>query len=304
MVYEIRSTSPDGRFQLRVNTWEAGNTLWVSSPEIFDLAAGQPVFRFQNENWSLDQDEWESDSRVRLTLRKYPGNHLPGNLTVGVDCANGVAYPPNAAAVSLDRLEEVLDRQLTWGVAPQGAAAERPKQRPAAVLAIGSLSVGCGTLVLLASMCMLTLGGVMRMPNEGMPPPGTSEGFQTASRLVGNITLGVCTPMILAVIFIFAGVAFLQLRPWARQVMEALVWAALVYNIGSGVYEMWGFYSFMNRLTFVQAGGSPGYEIFFLGYRLVMMLVVTLLLGGVIIALRSASVRAAMDRQRGIGRRL
>lgn len=108
------STSPDGRFELRVETWEAGPSRWVSSPEFFDRHSGISLFRFQDPHWSLDQAAWESAALVRLTLRKYPGNHQPAQLSATIDCANGTAWLPSSLPVALGQLEELLDWGLTW----------------------------------------------------------------------------------------------------------------------------------------------------------------------------------------------
>jgi hypothetical protein len=108
-----RSTSADGRFLLRVTGWEAFNTQWVYCPEIIDLSTGQTIFRFQDRNWSLDQDEWETLSVVRFTLRKWPGNHQPVALTAAIDCFTRLC-DVMGTQVTLDSLESELERRLTW----------------------------------------------------------------------------------------------------------------------------------------------------------------------------------------------
>jgi hypothetical protein len=47
-------------------------------------------------------------------MRKYPGNHTPAQLTVVVDCRNKVAALQSLPPVELERLEELLERQLSW----------------------------------------------------------------------------------------------------------------------------------------------------------------------------------------------
>lgn len=108
----IQSTSPDGRYIVRIAPWEARNSHWVSSPEIVDTRTGHSFFKFASESWSADRSAWESDSRVRLTLRKYPGGQPRHTLVVMVDCVAGVADIEGGARVALEALEAALDKAL------------------------------------------------------------------------------------------------------------------------------------------------------------------------------------------------
>jgi hypothetical protein len=114
MTTEIRSTSPDGRFQVRVLAWEARNSLWVESPSIWDNVTDSPLLSFSSKMWSLDESVWLSDCAVQLTLRKYPGNHTPVHLLVKVDCRTRVALIDPGIHVALDQLEARLESRLTW----------------------------------------------------------------------------------------------------------------------------------------------------------------------------------------------
>jgi hypothetical protein len=111
---DIRSTSPDGRFQVRVAMWEARASLWVETPEIWDTLTGTLVLRFGNENWSLDHCHWQTGSLAQLTLRKFPGNHTPSQVLAIVDCAGGMAALPSHPQVPLPQLEAALDSLLHW----------------------------------------------------------------------------------------------------------------------------------------------------------------------------------------------
>jgi hypothetical protein len=117
MANTVRSTSPDGRFQLQVHDWEARNSQWVASPRLIDLATQALIFRFRSSNWSLDQAEWEADAVVRLALRKFPGSHRPTQLTVRIDCASLTAWIlPWPQALALAELETELEQYLSWDV--------------------------------------------------------------------------------------------------------------------------------------------------------------------------------------------
>ena len=105
--------SPDGRFRVVVEPWEARMSLWVECPIIESARNGEVLFRFPNHLWSLDQAEWLNDARVLLGLRKYPGNHLPPTLWVEVDCAAGHATVGNRQ-VKLAELAALAVASLTW----------------------------------------------------------------------------------------------------------------------------------------------------------------------------------------------
>lgn len=114
MPLETASTSPSGRWHIEIHAWEARNSLWVQSPLIRDGEAAAVVLQFADANWSLDTSTWLSDDVVRLSLRKYPGNHDPGAVEVTVDCGNAIAALANGRAVLLSGLETLLDQQLRW----------------------------------------------------------------------------------------------------------------------------------------------------------------------------------------------
>jgi hypothetical protein len=114
MPTELRSSSPGGRYQVRVNAWEARNSLWVESPEIYDSQANVSPLTFDSELWSLDQSEWLSESIVTLRLRKFPGNHLPAQVGVSVDCQHRTAQLEAGPRVKLEELEPLLECHLVW----------------------------------------------------------------------------------------------------------------------------------------------------------------------------------------------
>lgn len=108
---EIMSTSPDGRYTVRTSPWEARNTLWVYPPEVVAQQTGQVVFRFADTHWSADRSAWESASRVRLELRKYPGGQPRGSVVALIDCARGTGEF-EGRRMPLASLEGVLDEAL------------------------------------------------------------------------------------------------------------------------------------------------------------------------------------------------
>ena len=71
---ETKYPSPDGRYIFQIDAWEARMSLWVESPKLIDTQSGQDVFSFKDANWSLDGADWLDADRVKIFLRKYPGD--------------------------------------------------------------------------------------------------------------------------------------------------------------------------------------------------------------------------------------
>jgi len=109
---ETLSTSPNQRFALKAHAWEAANSQWVLSPQLWDVQRDAALFVFKEPRWSVDADHWISDTKVRLSLRKYPGNHRPESIKVELDCASLAATILPATSTSLAELETVLERML------------------------------------------------------------------------------------------------------------------------------------------------------------------------------------------------
>ena len=107
------SESPSGRFRIAISAWEARMSLWIETPTLSDKT-GETLLSFKDSNWSLDAARWLSDSVVELTLRKYPGGHLPGQIVAVVDCAQRNAKIGPTEVQSLADLESALERALTW----------------------------------------------------------------------------------------------------------------------------------------------------------------------------------------------
>jgi hypothetical protein len=105
--------SPSGRFQIELNEREVFNTCWVGTPTIIDRADRSVVLSFTDTFWSADAAAWNGD-RVTLTLRKYPGNHTPGDIQATIDCAARTAAVGDAPPTPIAGLEAALSAALTW----------------------------------------------------------------------------------------------------------------------------------------------------------------------------------------------
>jgi hypothetical protein len=105
---ELKSTSPGGRYQIRVHPWEARMSHWVETPQLIDTRDNQTLFH-PGDTWSMDGAVWQSESLVTLRMRKYPGDHQPGFFEVHIDCANRTASIGRALATSISRIEGQLE---------------------------------------------------------------------------------------------------------------------------------------------------------------------------------------------------
>lgn len=102
----------------------------IDTPSVVDGETGAIIFEFRSTSWSLDLAHWVTDSVVELTLRKYPGDHLPPDLLATIDCLDRTGQVGKHPPVPLAELEGVLDAALS----PRPAPAPKPERGVAAAL--------------------------------------------------------------------------------------------------------------------------------------------------------------------------
>lgn len=68
------------------------------------------ILAFRDDRWSLEKSAWLGNNNVQLTLRKYPENHIPTELTIAIECQNRLATIPDGKHIALSELEAQLDR--------------------------------------------------------------------------------------------------------------------------------------------------------------------------------------------------
>jgi hypothetical protein len=121
MPSEVRSqsVSPSGAWEIRVAMREIFNSHWLEVPTLLLRADGSVVWTVVDDRWSLDWAEWSGDE-VTLTLRKYPGNHLPVDLKPVIDCIARTARLGDTT-MPLEALEPTLEKALTWRFAEPDA---------------------------------------------------------------------------------------------------------------------------------------------------------------------------------------
>jgi hypothetical protein len=88
-------------------------SLWVHTPEIVDRQSQSIILAFRDDRWSLDKSAWIDHTTVQLTLRKYPGNHIPTEITIAINCQSRLATMPDGKHLALAELEEQLDQLLS-----------------------------------------------------------------------------------------------------------------------------------------------------------------------------------------------
>lgn len=111
MAYEHESGSADGRFELQCEAWEAASSHWVFAPRLVDKAHGRVLLQFAARQWSIDSSDWNGH-RVRLALRKYPGNQQCPALSMVLDCGRETGRIEGDEAVPLRALEARMDEQI------------------------------------------------------------------------------------------------------------------------------------------------------------------------------------------------
>jgi len=107
------SESPTGRYSISIAASSGRMSHEIDTPTLTDCQSGEVLVSFRDTNWSLDAADWLSDSVVKLTLRKYPGAHIPAQLAVVVDCLSKIADIGGTSVSVLAQLEQKLDQLLS-----------------------------------------------------------------------------------------------------------------------------------------------------------------------------------------------
>src|SRR5712691_13348262 len=127
-------------------------------------------------------------------------------------------------------------------------------ERPTSITVIAWVFIGFGILALLTGLFGLAISFVSPTPSPTpqeaahMPAP-----FQLMSSMFNFFWLIAGLQLASGALMIWAGVAFLKLRSWARAVLEVFSWLALAYNLCFGVFWVWSLAS-MTRQVPHEAG--------------------------------------------------
>ena len=105
--FDVRSTSPGGRYIVGVDSFEARAFQWVDTPVVVDIVAGRTLVALADCYWHLDSADWQSATVVVLQLRHFPNPH-DYSCTVVVDCERLTASVNGAGPHALGQLDDIL----------------------------------------------------------------------------------------------------------------------------------------------------------------------------------------------------
>jgi hypothetical protein len=168
-------------------------------------------------------------------------------------------------------------------IAPQPAT----PQRPALVTAIGWIFAGFGGMGIFAGLMAEAMSWSGAFSPEKMhfgSQPGPWQIFERVFRYYWLIGI---VEVVLGIVLIVVGLAFIKLRPWARPVAELIAWLAIAYNLAFGGWWVWAVASLK-----MEGGAS------FLGPMMAGMGIAGMLIGSLpivllIVGLRGRTVRGA-----------
>jgi hypothetical protein len=125
--------SPGGRYRVVTYAVEARMSHWLQLPQIEDLASGDVLCQFRDSLWSLDQALWQTDTLVRLLVRKYPGGHQPTTLAIDIDCLARKAHI-GADSVAIEDIDALAERSLRWADRKMVDTREAPRSNHRSML--------------------------------------------------------------------------------------------------------------------------------------------------------------------------
>lgn len=165
-------------------------------------------------------------------------------------------------------------------------------QRPTSVTVIGWLYVVFGIFMLFGGAFGLAISSVIdtaeiAKASQEMPPA-----FRTMTRVFFYFDLLAAVQLVVAIVVIISGAAFLKLRPWSRPVLEIFAWLALAYLIGFGAFWIWSVTSVAQAVP-ADAQAPTGFFAIFTAVGIVMILAFAVPPAIIIRFLRSTKVRSA-----------
>ena len=170
-------------------------------------------------------------------------------------------------------------------------------QRPTSVSVIAWVYIGFGILGLLGGILGTAASLLMTSTFESAQRPEVSPDDPILFRLMSSMfhyfwLFGVLQ-LIVAVLMIWSGVAFLRLRAWARTVVETLAWLGLAYNLGFGFLWCMTLVSMTDQMP-EEAGAFAAFPIIMLVMGIVMILAFSVPLVVIIRVVRGRTVREAV----------
>jgi hypothetical protein len=140
----------------------------------------------------------------------------------------GKQYPDEAMVCAIDQTELLSDKPVSSAVSGDRQQIVFQEKRPTCVTVISWVWIGIGGFMGFSAIMGLFVS-LMFTGNPGHNMPGLVRLSQLFA-FVAVIQLG------MAVLGIIAGINFLKLKAWARNVLEALTWLVLIYIGGFMVF--------------------------------------------------------------------
>lgn len=119
----------------------------------------------------------------------------------------------------------------------------QPGKRPSGLTVIAWLWIVSGALMGLGALLgTFAYSIVLDAELDPALTANAPAGLQLASPALGGFDLLLGAQVVVAVLSLWAGVALLRLRSWARTAIEALSWLGLLYCVGFGIFwiYLWG----------------------------------------------------------------
>jgi hypothetical protein len=128
-------------------------------------------------------------------------------------------------------------------------------KRPTGVTVTAWLWIVMGGFMVFSAI----MGGFayMMMRQMGAPPaipPGMPAGLEMMNAVFRHFGALLAVQAIVAALSVWAGIALLQLKAWARAAIEALSWLALLYSVGFGIYWVYLWIAITGQMP---AGNAP-----------------------------------------------
>ncbi len=82
---------------------------WIESFALVEAASSRPILTCRDPNWSLEEAQWSGSSVVKLSVRKYPGNHNPSQFDIEADCATSLARVQGGPPIPFTQVEATLE---------------------------------------------------------------------------------------------------------------------------------------------------------------------------------------------------
>lgn len=163
-----------------------------------------------------------------------------------------------------------------------------------AVTVLGWLFIGFGAFAVVGGFFGMLMSWVMPFPPADLMSEmaDAPRPFQLMFGVLRYFGVIAAAQLVVGAVMIWSGVAFLRLRPWARAVLEGIMWLAVLYTVAFGGFWVWMVHGMWRQAPRGAEGASSFFPVFIaMG---VMSFVVSLVpLGAILYVLRGRTVRGA-----------